>query len=72
MARSAPCKAISSSRLYAAFQAHLVQATIVHLSQLFGIILPHLLDDAVHRKAVSVNVVLHEVEGTLNPTQSKF
>src|SRR4051794_29796138 len=27
MARSAPCKAISSSRLYAAFQSHLVQAT---------------------------------------------
>src|SRR4051794_10173016 len=27
MARSAPCKAVSSSRLYAAFQSHLVQAT---------------------------------------------
>jgi hypothetical protein len=27
VAQSAPCKAISSSRLYAAFQSHLVQAT---------------------------------------------
>ena len=27
IARSAPCEAVSSSRLYAAFQSHLVQAT---------------------------------------------
>ena len=29
IARSAPCKAVSSSRLYAAFQSHLVQSTMM-------------------------------------------